>query len=83
MQTAGDGCRSRFDNEEIGSATKQGADSTFLYDTVRRINEASGKFSLEAALCDSFMLSLDNSHAIHPNRPEKAIRQISVTWERA
>lgn len=61
-----------FDNEEIGSATKQGADSTFLYDTVRRINEASGKFSLEAALCDSFMLSLDNSHAIHPNRPEKS-----------
>ena len=28
-----------FDNEEVGSGTKQGACSTFLYDTLQRIND--------------------------------------------
>lgn len=61
-----------FDNEEVGSGTKQGAASTFLPDTLKRINLALGK-SEEAylqALASSFMLSADNAHAVHPNHPE-------------
>ena len=63
-----------FDNEEVGSGTKQGAASTFLPDTLKRINMALGK-SEEAylrALASSFMLSADNAHAVHPNHPEYA-----------
>lgn len=62
-----------FDNEEVGSATKQGAGSTFLYDSLQRINHGLGK-DQEAyyqALASSFMLSADNAHALHPNHPEK------------
>ena len=61
-----------FDNEEVGSTTKQGADSTFLSDTLRRIVLALGgsEESYYAALAGSFMLSADNAHAMHPNHPE-------------
>jgi aspartyl aminopeptidase len=63
-----------FDNEEVGSGTKQGADSTFLYDTLVRINEAMGgnNSSLLTAIANSFMVSADNAHALHPNYPEKS-----------
>lgn len=62
-----------FDNEEVGSGTKQGAGSTFLYDVLKRINRALGKTEEEyyQALASSFMLSADNAHAVHPNHPEK------------
>ena len=62
-----------FDNEEVGSGTKQGADSTFLYDVIRRVFLALGKTEEEMyrALAASFMLSADNAHAVHPNHPEK------------
>ena len=63
-----------FDNEEVGSATKQGAASTFLQDTLMRIAE-SLKMTREdysRLLADSFMISADNAHAVHPNHPEKA-----------
>lgn len=62
-----------FDNEEVGSGTKQGAGSTFLYDTLHRINAALGKSeeAYHCALASSFMLSADNAHAVHPNHPEK------------
>ena len=62
-----------FDNEEVGSSTKQGADSTLLTDVLRRIADALGAppQSLEAAIAGSFMLSADNAHAAHPNHPEK------------
>ncbi len=63
-----------FDNEEVGSATKQGAASTFLQDTLMRIAE-SLKMTREdysRILADSFMISADNAHAVHPNHPEKA-----------
>ena len=62
-----------FDNEEVGSGTKQGADSTLLEDVLGRIAEALGATgqSLRAAVARSFMLSADNAHAIHPNHPEK------------
>ncbi len=63
-----------FDNEEVGSGTKQGAKSTFLADTLCRISENLGMGSQShlAALSKSFMLSCDNAHALHPNHPEKA-----------
>lgn len=62
-----------FDNEEVGSSTKQGADSTFLYDVLHRINMGLGRTQeqLLASLSNSFMISADNAHAVHPNFPEK------------
>ena len=62
-----------FDNEEVGSGTKQGADSTMLEDVLRRIANGLG-FDDEDYRCmtaRSFMLSCDNAHAVHPNHPEK------------
>jgi len=61
-----------FDNEEVGSQTKQGAASTFLEDALSRINENLGKNREEylCALASSLMLSADNAHAVHPNHPE-------------
>ena len=63
-----------FDNEEVGSGTKQGAQSTFLYDTMRRINMSLGRSEEEyyESLQSSFMLSADNAHAVHPNHTDKA-----------
>lgn len=63
-----------FDNEEIGSLTKQGADSTFLEDVLRRINRCLGRSEEEylMALASSFMVSADNAHALHPNHGEKS-----------
>ena len=63
-----------FDNEEVGSLTKQGADSTFLEDVLSRIAEGTGmtREAYHAAVAKSFMLSADNAHALHPNHPEKA-----------
>ena len=62
-----------FDNEEVGSTTKQGANSDFLRQTVHRIGCAQGwdydkRCAVQAA---SFMLSADNGHSMHPNYPEK------------
>lgn len=61
-----------FDNEEVGSGSKQGAASTFLYDVLRRISLALGGSEEDylRALASSFMLSADNAHAVHPNHPE-------------
>ena len=62
-----------FDNEEVGSNTKQGALSTFLADTLQRVTAALG-LSAEGyrrALAASFLVSCDNAHALHPNHPEK------------
>ena len=63
-----------YDNEEVGSGTKQGAGSTFLLDTLLRINEGLGRSpgQYRQALASSFMLSVDNAHGVHPNYPEKA-----------
>ncbi len=63
-----------FDNEEVGSATRQGAASTFLRDTLQRICAALGltEGSYHQLLAESFMISADNAHALHPNHPEKA-----------
>lgn len=62
-----------FDNEEVGSGTKQGADSTFLSDVLMRAASALGatESQARAAISASFMVSADNAHAVHPNHPEK------------
>lgn len=61
-----------FDNEEVGSGTRQGADSTFLWDVLHRIAIAAGldEEAFHAAVAASHMLSADNAHAVHPNHPE-------------
>lgn len=63
-----------LDNEEVGSGTKQGAASTFLKDTLHRINTALGRSEEEylTALASSFLVSADNAHSVHPNQPDKA-----------
>ena len=61
-----------FDNEEVGSETKQGAASNLLRDTLRRICISLGyeeEYYLRL-LANSFMVSADNGHAVHPNHPE-------------
>jgi len=61
-----------FDNEEIGSETKQGAASMFLPDTLLSVCEALGltQNDYRRLLTNSFMLSCDNGHGVHPNHPE-------------
>ena len=62
-----------LDNEEVGSGTKQGAASTFLKDTLLRINTGLGRTYEEylMTLAGSFMVSADNAHALHPNYADK------------
>ena len=66
-----------FHNEEVGSVTKQGAGSTFLCDTMRRISFAlgGGEERYQTMLAGSFFVSADNAHAIHPNHPEYADKE--------
>ena len=61
-----------FDNEEVGSQTKQGAASTFLYDTLSRVMDSCGftRDELSRKLASSFLVSCDNAHGVHPNHPE-------------
>lgn len=61
-----------FDNEEVGSATRMGAGGTLLYDVLQRVVTNLGYTSEDyyQAVAKSFMLSVDNGHAIHPNHPE-------------
>jgi len=63
-----------FDNEEVGSQSKQGAASTFLKDVLTGICEACGMGAVDyrRAVANSFLLSCDNAHACHPNHPEHA-----------
>ena len=65
-----------FDNEEVGSETKQGASSSFLRDTLQRICRLLGydDEKLRRLLAQSFFVSADNAHAKHPNHPEYADR---------
>ena len=63
-----------FDNEEVGSLTRQGAASTFLKDVLTRIAEdlSMSREEYLRALAGSFMVSADNAHSVHPNHGEKA-----------
>ena len=62
-----------FDNEEVGSNTKQGAMSTLLADTLSRLNAALGYSTedLRCAIAKSMLVSCDNAHAVSPNHPER------------
>lgn len=60
-----------FNNEEIGSLTSQGADSTFLSDVLNRIAKLVNK-DVITLLNNSMVISADNAHAIHPNATEKS-----------
>ena len=62
------------DNEEIGSLTKQGAESNFIIDVLKKINDGLNKSDDEflKAKEDGFILSIDNGHATHPGHPEKS-----------
>ena len=63
-----------FHNEEVGSGTRQGADSTFLKDVLERICAALGRDRefYHTAVANSFLVSADNAHAVHPAHPEYA-----------
>ncbi|MBQ9421619.1 MAG: M18 family aminopeptidase [Lachnospiraceae bacterium] len=62
-----------YDNEEVGSGTKQGAASTFLSDVLHRINGALGGDEEDyiRRIRTSFLVSADNAHGVHPNYTEK------------
>ncbi len=62
-----------FDNEEVGSSTKQGADSNMLLNLLERISLSLGKSREEfmMGLYKSFIISSDLAHAVHPNLGEK------------
>ncbi|MBK5239672.1 M18 family aminopeptidase [Clostridium sp.] len=62
-----------FDNEEVGSSTKQGADSNMLVNLLERITISLDKNREDflRAIAKSFIISADNAHAVHPNSPEK------------
>ena len=61
-----------FDNEECGSASKQGADSTLLRDLMERVFYALGgtREGFLKSLESSFMISADLAHSVHPNYSE-------------
>lgn len=73
-----------FDNEEVGSQTKQGAASTFLSDVLERVSAAAGlgPAGHRRHIANSFLVSCDNAHAVHPNHPEFADRNHSVYMNR-
>ena len=60
-----------FDSEEVGSSSLQGAGSDLLESLLRRVCAALGK-EFARMLAQSFMVSADNAHALHPNHPELA-----------
>ena len=64
---------SLFDNEEIGSSTKQGARSDILKLVIEKLYAALGVDTLTARdrMLSGFCLSIDVAHAIHPNKPDK------------
>ena len=66
-----------FHNEEVGSGTWQGADSTFLTDVLSRAAAALGRTgeAYQTSVAESFLVSADNAHAVHPAHPEYADKQ--------
>lgn len=62
-----------FDNEEVGSSTKQGADSNMLLNILERISLSLGQNREDffRSLYSSFIISADLAHAVHPNMAEK------------
>ena len=63
-----------LDNEEVGSSSRMGAQSSYLRDVLDRIVDAipHSRQAMHRAMANSFMLSADNAHATHPNFPQKS-----------
>ncbi len=63
-----------FDNEEVGSLSRNGAASDYLRRTLEEIADKLqlSRTEFNAMLDESFMISADNAHGVHPNHPEKA-----------
>ncbi len=61
-----------FDNEEVGSGTRQGADASFLEDVIERLCAFYGMDAADRQrlIAGSMLVSADNAHAVHPNHPE-------------
>lgn len=61
-----------MDNEEVGSGTKQGAAAPLVRDIVRRIADNIGlsESDFQRVVYNSFLVSADMAHALHPNHPE-------------
>lgn len=70
-----------FDNEEVGSSSRQGAAGSFLPDVLARVEEHLGMGAQQsvAARANSLLLSADNGHAVHPNHPEKSDPEHPIT----
>ena len=65
-----------FDHEEVGSRSAQGAGSTMINDFIKRMTfdvqgDGAGACSAELAVRDSFFVSADMAHAVHPCHPNK------------
>lgn len=69
-----------FDNEEIGSSTRQGGNSALLASVMDLVAESLGLTAFEKASAkeNGFVLSIDNGHAVHPAHPEKSDPQCKV-----
>lgn len=69
-----------FDNEEVGSGTRQGAMGAFLPEVLARVEEKLGMTTEESARARSrsLMISADNAHAVHPNLPAKSDPEFPV-----
>ena len=63
-----------FDNEEVGSSSRQGAQGTLMANVLARVEEKLGVTREQSirACTNSLLLSADNGHAVHPNFTEKA-----------
>ena len=63
-----------FDNEEVGSSSRQGAGSSFLKETLEKISYYLNLSNVKhyQALAKSFLISADNAHGVHPNYVDKS-----------
>ena len=74
-----------FDHEEVGSASFTGAGSPIMGEFVRRVTSAlntdkecaEGEDFFQRMLRKSFVLSVDQAHAVHPNWPGKHMKTLS------
>ena len=62
-----------FDNEEVGSSTTNGGNSSFIKDILQRLSNdtTNSNENYLRAISNSFFVSADGAHALHPNYQEK------------